>query len=103
MIPRRKASHGADDVPVYATGPYSFVFNGLLENTEIAHYIMAASCIGPDATSCIELTGGGNARALSFRDFTVGNYVGTILTFLLSIGLFVSLFINVLLACKTRF
>lgn len=44
-------SHGGDDVTVYATGPWSHLFNGNYEQNVIPHLMAYASCLnglGPE-------------------------------------------------------
>ncbi|TNN14640.1 Alkaline phosphatase, placental type [Schistosoma japonicum] len=41
------STHSAEDVPIYANGPYSELFHSSMDNTFIAHAIMYSLCIGP--------------------------------------------------------
>ncbi|PSN51496.1 Alkaline phosphatase 4 [Blattella germanica] len=45
-------THAGEDVPVYASGPLSFVFSGVFESNYIAHAISYVACIGPQASRC---------------------------------------------------
>lgn len=42
-------THGGEDVPIYANGPLSHLFSGVIEQNYIAHLISYALCIGPHA------------------------------------------------------
>ena len=39
-------SHGGDDVPIYSSGPMSFLFDGTVEQSFVAHAIAYSTCIG---------------------------------------------------------
>ncbi|CAH8576156.1 unnamed protein product [Heterobilharzia americana] len=41
------ATHGAEDVPIYAKGPFSELFHSASDNTFIAYATMYSLCIGP--------------------------------------------------------
>lgn len=43
--PLSSESHGGDDVTVYATGPWSHLFNGNYEQNVIPHLMAYASCL----------------------------------------------------------
>ncbi|CAF1227342.1 unnamed protein product, partial [Didymodactylos carnosus] len=45
--PLRQGSHGGEDIPVYAQGSWSHLFQGTMEQVMIAHYAAYAACIGP--------------------------------------------------------
>lgn len=47
-IPLESATHGGDDVGVYAVGPHSHLFTGVYEQHYIAHAMMYATCLGPE-------------------------------------------------------
>ncbi|VEL15795.1 unnamed protein product [Protopolystoma xenopodis] len=47
LVPMKDESHGGEDVPIFARGPFAFVFQSTRDNTFIAHSINAALCIGP--------------------------------------------------------
>lgn len=40
-------THGGEDVPIYANGPMSFLFEGTVEQSYIPHAMAYAACIGP--------------------------------------------------------
>ncbi|CAH8854829.1 unnamed protein product [Trichobilharzia szidati] len=42
-------THSAEDVPIYALGPYSELFHSPCDNTFIAHATMYSLCVGPYA------------------------------------------------------
>lgn len=45
-------THGGDDVVVYATGPWSHLFAGTIEQNTIPHIMAYASCVGNGLTMC---------------------------------------------------
>jgi alkaline phosphatase len=45
-LPMKSESHGAEDVPVYAQGPWSHLFIGTMEQHTIAHKMAYAACWG---------------------------------------------------------
>ncbi|KAF5292048.1 hypothetical protein FQR65_LT11314 [Abscondita terminalis] len=45
----KEDTHGGEDVPVYARGPLSHMFAGVIEQSYIAHIISYAACMGPHA------------------------------------------------------
>jgi len=47
-IPRTKETHGADDVAIFAKGPWSHLFTGVMEQNVIPYLISVAACINPD-------------------------------------------------------
>ncbi|XP_076047440.1 alkaline phosphatase, tissue-nonspecific isozyme-like [Oratosquilla oratoria] len=51
-VPRKYETHGGEDVPVYATGPSSYLFSGTIEQTYIAHAIAYAACMADDNSHC---------------------------------------------------
>lgn len=52
-VPRQWATHGGEDVPVYAQGPLaSIVFRGVVEQSYIPHAIAYIICIGQYAKRC---------------------------------------------------
>lgn len=53
-VPRRWATHGGEDVPLYATGAGAAVFSGVLDQTFIPFGIAYAACIGPMRRLCEE-------------------------------------------------
>ncbi|CAG9774068.1 unnamed protein product [Ceutorhynchus assimilis] len=52
--PRQKETHGAEDVGVYAKGPWAHFFTGVMEQNVLPYLITLASCINPDF-SCKEI------------------------------------------------
>ena len=46
------ATHGGEDVGIYATGPMSHLFHGVHEQNYIAHVMAYASCVGPNTGHC---------------------------------------------------
>ena len=53
-VPRRWATHGGEDVPVYASGAGAAVFTGVLDQTFIPFGIAYAACMGPMRKVCEE-------------------------------------------------
>lgn len=51
-VPRRWETHGGEDVPVYAHGPMSHLFQGVVEQSYLAHAMAYASCIGHYKEQC---------------------------------------------------
>ncbi|KAF8569656.1 hypothetical protein P879_01738 [Paragonimus westermani] len=47
LVPLGYSTHAADDVPLYATGPFSELFHGPLDNTYVAYATMFALCLDP--------------------------------------------------------
>ncbi|XP_071446779.1 alkaline phosphatase, tissue-nonspecific isozyme-like [Hetaerina americana] len=51
-VPRQWATHGGEDVPVYAKGPGSSLFRGSLDQTFLPHAMAYAACIGEHKERC---------------------------------------------------
>jgi len=51
-VPIDMDSHGGDDVPVYALGPWAHLFTGVYEQSTIPHMMAYASCLGDGHTMC---------------------------------------------------
>lgn len=51
-VPMGNDSHGGDDVPVYAVGPWSHLFTGVYEQNTIPYMMAYASCVGEGLTMC---------------------------------------------------
>lgn len=49
LVPLSAESHGGDDVPVYASGPYAQYFSGNYEQSNIPALMGRAAGIGPYA------------------------------------------------------
>lgn len=54
MLPLEKETHGGDDVTVHATGPWSHLFAGGLEQNALPHLMAYAACWGDGRTMCDE-------------------------------------------------
>lgn len=52
MVDRDSETHGGEDVPIYASGPWSHLFTGTLEQNVIPHYLAYAACIGNGVSMC---------------------------------------------------
>lgn len=48
LVPLDFETHGGDDVPIYSRGPYAHLFDGVLEQNVIPHFIAYAACINND-------------------------------------------------------
>ncbi|CAL1289807.1 unnamed protein product [Larinioides sclopetarius] len=55
-VPRSSATHGGEDVGVYAVGPMAHLFTGVYDQHYIAHAMAYAACIGRNKEHC----GGGD-------------------------------------------
>lgn len=47
-VPLRSGTHGGEDVPLYADGPYAHLFRGVLEQNVIFHVMVEALGLAPD-------------------------------------------------------
>lgn len=45
-------THGGDDVAIFAAGPHSHLFTGIMEQHNIPYFMAYASCIGNGLTHC---------------------------------------------------
>lgn len=50
--PRHWATHGGEDVPVFATGPLANLFSGTIDQTYIPHAISYIACLGSFRDRC---------------------------------------------------
>lgn len=53
-VPRQWATHGGEDVPVYAQGPMAHAFRGVIDQTFIPHAIAYSACVGAQKDRCSE-------------------------------------------------
>lgn len=44
VVYRKMATHAAEDVPVYATGPMSYLFTNTIEQNVIPHIMAYSAC-----------------------------------------------------------
>jgi alkaline phosphatase len=51
-LPKDSESHAGEDVGLYANGPWSHLFTGVVEQNMIPHMMAFASCIGNGITAC---------------------------------------------------
>ncbi|GFV85283.1 hypothetical protein TNCV_929131 [Trichonephila clavipes] len=51
-VPRSTATHGGEDVGVYAIGPMAHLFTGVYDQNYIAHAMAYAACIGRNKDHC---------------------------------------------------
>lgn len=47
QVPRGSATHGGEDVLIFAKGPFSHLFTGINDQTYIPHAMAYAACISP--------------------------------------------------------
>ncbi|KAL5290390.1 hypothetical protein ACFFRR_010005 [Megaselia abdita] len=52
LVPMEIESHGGDDVAVFARGPWSNLFSGVIEQSDIPHFMAFAGCVGNGLTLC---------------------------------------------------
>ncbi|XP_075168363.1 alkaline phosphatase-like [Haematobia irritans] len=52
QIPSSQGTHAGDDVGVYARGPHSHLFRGVMQQHTIPHLMAYAACIGNGPTLC---------------------------------------------------
>ncbi len=45
-IPYGYATHGAEDLAIYASGPMAHLFHGVHEESYVAHAMKYAACLG---------------------------------------------------------
>ena len=51
-VPMDSETHGGEDVPVYASGPWSDLFSGVYEQSTLPYLMAYAGCFGPGAKAC---------------------------------------------------
>jgi hypothetical protein len=51
-VPLASETHGGEDVAIYATGPMSHLFRGVVEQNYVAHAMAYASCVGSNKAHC---------------------------------------------------
>lgn len=49
-VPAQSSVHGGDDVAVFASGPWSHLFGGNIEQSVVPHLIAFAGCLGNGTT-----------------------------------------------------
>lgn len=52
MVDMDDETHGGEDVPIYASGPWAHLFTGTFEQNGIPHFLAYAACIGDGLTMC---------------------------------------------------
>lgn len=50
--PLESATHGGEDVAVFASGPWSHLFTGVYEQNTIPHMMAYAACVGDGLKAC---------------------------------------------------
>lgn len=45
-------THGGDDVGIFASGPWSHLFSGVIEQNVIPHAMAYAACVGHSSNAC---------------------------------------------------
>ena len=56
------AAHGGEDVAIWATGPYSHLFTGTIDNTFVARAIVFIQCLDDDRNACTAKNNGRSVR-----------------------------------------
>jgi alkaline phosphatase len=51
-VPLAAETHGGEDVAIYASGPMSHLFRGVVEQNYVAHAMAYASCVGSNKAHC---------------------------------------------------
>ena len=51
LVPMASETHAGEDVAIYAAGPMSHMFRGVVEQNYVPHAMAYASCVG-EYTSC---------------------------------------------------
>ncbi|XP_054733109.1 membrane-bound alkaline phosphatase-like [Anastrepha obliqua] len=51
-VPLESASHGGEDVAVFASGPWAHLFTGVYEQNTIPHLMAYAACVGEGLKAC---------------------------------------------------
>jgi alkaline phosphatase len=54
LVPQGSETHGGDDVPIVAKGPFSHLLTGIHEQNYIPYVMAYASCVGEGPTFCEE-------------------------------------------------
>ena len=49
-VPRKKETHGGDDVGIFAIGPFAHLFHSVHEQSYIGHVMAYSACLGPYST-----------------------------------------------------
>lgn len=47
-FPTKSETHGADDVAIFAKGPWAHLFTGVMEQNVIPHLVAFAACVSED-------------------------------------------------------
>ncbi|XP_048773394.2 alkaline phosphatase-like isoform X1 [Ostrea edulis] len=58
-VPFKSETHGGEDVPIYARGPWSHLIHGVHEQHYVYHVMSLASCVGTQKTKCSKLINAG--------------------------------------------
>lgn len=51
-VPLSSETHGADDVGIFAYGPWAHLLTGVVEQNVIPYVMAYASCVGDGVTAC---------------------------------------------------
>jgi alkaline phosphatase len=62
-VPLASETHGGEDVAVYARGPMSHIFAGVVEQNYLAHAMAYASCVGSNRNHCAANTASGGRQS----------------------------------------
>lgn len=52
LVPLKYETHGGEDVAIFAQGPYSHLFSGVIEQNAVPHFMAFATCVGDGLTAC---------------------------------------------------
>ncbi|KAK0080391.1 hypothetical protein PV326_008192, partial [Microctonus aethiopoides] len=47
MVPLKRETHGGEDVAIFSSGPWSHLFTGTIQQSNIPHFLAYASCLAP--------------------------------------------------------
>ncbi|KAK0175237.1 hypothetical protein PV327_009003 [Microctonus hyperodae] len=47
MVPLERETHGGEDVAIFSSGPWSHLFTGTIQQSNIPHFLAYASCLAP--------------------------------------------------------
>ena len=78
-VPLDSETHGGEDVPIYARGPWAHLIHGVHEQHYIYHVMSLASCSGIQKSKCSLLA---NAGQTYIHDSKMTNYILSILVLL---------------------
>ena len=96
-MPKDSATHGGEDVAIYAKGPMAHLFRSVHEENYIAHVMAYASCVGRYKDKCPPASDSSNGNRAAGGQPTsddrsgagnvTGGHVWLVVTWLFVIGL----------------